>query len=427
VGLTNQKNQKAVTLSGGQKQRMVIARALAVNSPVILADEPTGNLDAESGKEIMELLYSFRRDRLIIVVTHNYEQIEPYATRKLRFHDGELVEDIVLKPIEAESNADEKIAEVSTKKDQKNETKACLRATVLSLKNTPKRTVFMTILFVLASFVFLLIVASNTSSYTDDYTNNNTFPNNDINRLVVKNENNSLFTQADFDKIESINNYGGMVKYDFLTDIAFFYVPENPYDYLRFYVKPISVYNKKSVIYGSLPENNNEIFLSVPADRQDEFNELLNKTIEFKCNSDNYFTQEESKIFSFKLTGFIVNKNTSDKYNILVNDEQIRELGVNLFFTYFPQRAEILGVSMSGGIKPVSYDVAIDNNVSDGKATLVVNSMHEGNLDFPLDEAFIDKAVEITVNTVFDNLTTTVSINKVKTEKFNINILKMEN
>ena len=95
VGLTKQRNQKTSKLSGGQKQRVVIARALAKDSPIIVADEPTGNLDSDSGEMVMKLFENISKDKLVIVVTHNYEQAEPYTTRRIHMADGEIIEDRV--------------------------------------------------------------------------------------------------------------------------------------------------------------------------------------------------------------------------------------------------------------------------------------------------------------------------------------------
>ena len=90
VGLTEFKNTKVSKLSGGQKQRVAIARAMVKETPIIVADEPTGNLDANSAKDVIELLKKVAKDRLVIVVTHNVEQIEQYATRIICMKDGSL-------------------------------------------------------------------------------------------------------------------------------------------------------------------------------------------------------------------------------------------------------------------------------------------------------------------------------------------------
>lgn len=81
VGLTKFKNTKVSKLSGGQKQRVAIARAIVKDTPIIVADEPTGNLDTKSAYEIIELLKNVAKDKLVVIVTHNIEQVEKYATR----------------------------------------------------------------------------------------------------------------------------------------------------------------------------------------------------------------------------------------------------------------------------------------------------------------------------------------------------------
>ena len=94
VGLEGYELHKATELSSGQKQRLSIARALAKNTGIIVADEPTGNLDSETGEQIIALLKELSKERLVIMVTHNYEQAAAYVTRKIRIHEGEIVVDV---------------------------------------------------------------------------------------------------------------------------------------------------------------------------------------------------------------------------------------------------------------------------------------------------------------------------------------------
>ena len=100
VELYKYRNKKVSRLSGGQKQRVAIARALASDTPIILADEPTGNLDKKSSINVLKLLHEISKDKLVIVVTHNYDQIEEYVTRKITMHDGRVLEDKKIKDYE---------------------------------------------------------------------------------------------------------------------------------------------------------------------------------------------------------------------------------------------------------------------------------------------------------------------------------------
>lgn len=93
VGMQEKAYKMPYQLSGGEQQRVVIARAL-LNAPgLILADEPTGNLDPETGKEIMELLYSIAQAGMTVIMsTHNHAWPEQYPGRKLLFADGRIQE-----------------------------------------------------------------------------------------------------------------------------------------------------------------------------------------------------------------------------------------------------------------------------------------------------------------------------------------------
>lgn len=93
VGLEAQAKKKPNQLSGGQMQRVAIARALVNNPEIILADEPTGALDSESGIQVMDLLKEVARDRLVIMVTHNPSLAEEYSTRIVYLKDGQVVGD----------------------------------------------------------------------------------------------------------------------------------------------------------------------------------------------------------------------------------------------------------------------------------------------------------------------------------------------
>ncbi|MBO5353440.1 MAG: ABC transporter ATP-binding protein/permease [Lachnospiraceae bacterium] len=136
VGLGNQLKKKPSQMSGGQMQRVAIARALVNNPDIILADEPTGALDTETSVQVMEILKEISKDKLIIMVTHNPELAEQYATRIIRMLDGELKSDSM--PLDEKEKQLERAAEkaeASGKKKEKKPSMSFPTAFSLSLKN----------------------------------------------------------------------------------------------------------------------------------------------------------------------------------------------------------------------------------------------------------------------------------------------------
>ena len=95
LGITGITHRSYRNLSGGQQQRVAVARAIAAKPPVILADEPTGNLDTKSTKEVMAILHELKDEgRTVIVITHDNEIAEE-AERVIRIRDGKVVEDYI--------------------------------------------------------------------------------------------------------------------------------------------------------------------------------------------------------------------------------------------------------------------------------------------------------------------------------------------
>ena len=114
VGLKDHARKRPNQLSGGQMQRVAIARALVCDPEIILADEPTGALDSESGEDVMNLLSELSRDRLVILVTHNELLAEKYSTRIVKMKDGVLTDDS--NPYELDDFLKDEQAELESKR-----------------------------------------------------------------------------------------------------------------------------------------------------------------------------------------------------------------------------------------------------------------------------------------------------------------------
>ena len=203
VGLTKQMNQRGSKLSGGEKQRTVIARALAKDAPVILADEPTGNLDVKASKEVAALLKEVSKDKLVIVVTHNPEFFKQYATRRVRVYDGKISEDRVIeKP--APVSADAQTEEIHTTKwlNFKN----TLHIGVLNYKSRPKFTLMMTFaLFVCAITMFLVISLFGQSLIQPTMT---TLDNTGVEGKVILSNRENDITQEQLDEVAGSTKAG---------------------------------------------------------------------------------------------------------------------------------------------------------------------------------------------------------------------------
>jgi putative ABC transport system permease protein len=109
VGLTEFQDKKPSQLSGGQQQRAAIARAIVTDPSILLADEPTGSLDSQSAKAVMDILARVSVNRLVIMVTHNEELAATYSQRIIRLYDGRVQEDMLVKPSEAKNEKEKEL------------------------------------------------------------------------------------------------------------------------------------------------------------------------------------------------------------------------------------------------------------------------------------------------------------------------------
>ena len=214
VGLYKYRHTKVSKLSGGMKQRVAIARCLAKDTPIIIADEPTGNLDSRSAESIIKLLSEISEYKLVIIVTHNYDQVSEYVTRKITMHDGRVIEDNKIKEYKKVDNFN-----LSTNKDAKIVSK--LR---LGIRNTfnilPK--------FLLLSFVYLFIIFAISMTYAsfqkgaDESSisgSNSFFNTKDLEkRIIIRKLDGTNITDEEYESISHINNVDYIVRDDLVLD-----------------------------------------------------------------------------------------------------------------------------------------------------------------------------------------------------------------
>ena len=269
VGLASHVKQKGSKLSGGQKQRTVIARALAKDSPIILADEPTGNLDSTTSKEIIELLREVSKDKLLIVVTHNFDQVEDYATRHIRIFDGAVESDHVIHntAIHEKTDALRKAEKKDKRKEIKRQVKNgfTLGRTIFTAK--PKLSVFLCFLMLIGTMGIFLVTAL--CGEAGELFEPNYMFNHIDGRLIVTKQNGEVFTEDELQAL--VKEYGAddYLHYDKLLDEGIYQNITLPTgDSGRDYKYPMahSVYGKDygDKIVGRYPEATNEVFLYLP-------------------------------------------------------------------------------------------------------------------------------------------------------------------
>ncbi len=168
VGLKKRAHNKGTKLSGGEKQRCVIARALASNARILACDEPTGNLDSETGNEIIQLIKEVAKDKLVLIVTHNYAQVEDIITRRITVADGEIIEDVCLK----DTPAVEEIGNLDLA-ENKMRFPSFLKLVFENIFSTPKKTIFSSLVLMVVSFVTLVLcLLALQYSYESGYNEN---------------------------------------------------------------------------------------------------------------------------------------------------------------------------------------------------------------------------------------------------------------
>ena len=340
VGLSEYKNRKVSKLSGGQKQRVAIARALAKDTRILVADEPTGNLDSESAAGIVELLSDIASDKLVIVVTHNYEQFKSKATRVIKMHDGKIVEDTGatdksdLPGMSPYGNRASRSPGLEDRHYEKNGISYGTQV-ALGIRNTFN----LLAKFLLLLLVFLFVVSAVSAQYVsvkkqkDTVSEagwNNYFANYDPKRIIVKKTDGSAFTRADYEAIENAPHVEKLIREDIVYDSSVYI--ENEENSFYGFMMGVGDLDKELSI-GTLPQADDEVVLEGANDGWtfgDDPEKMLGKIYNFMLEDGS-----ERKI---KVTGIILDSNNgSDEMGfsgdgkVFFSDHMIQEMRKTLY------------------------------------------------------------------------------------------------
>ena len=296
VGLKKYRNTHVSKLSGGQKQRVAIARALANDTPIIVADEPTGALDSAASASILKLLHEISKDKLVIVVTHNKAEIEKYATRLIRMHDGKILENKVLNKINLDKDIKEKDVNDITFISN-------LRLGIRNAFNIPIKFILMFIIFMLITITLISNYGGFKISEYEELSNfNNFFEDSSDKRIVLNKKDKTPFTEEDYKLIEANKNIDYITKNDLINDYTL-YINNNSNLYIDGKINRTKI---TKVDVGRLPNKDNEIVIIGHPDNwylSDMQEELLN----------DIFTLDDIMIIdNLKVVGIIYDKNEND-------------------------------------------------------------------------------------------------------------------
>jgi ABC-type lipoprotein export system ATPase subunit len=404
VGLAGYSNTKASKLSGGQKQRVAIARALAKDAPIIVADEPTGNLDSESAQSVMELLAEVSKDKLVIIVTHNYEQAEPYVTRKITMHDGSIIEDrkLIHAPSDNESQSDADRLYESLKKERQSQEQSDaadagpdvlysdvpvpgrmkasseIRLGVRNAFNIPTKFILLLLVYLFVSTAILSQYASTKNSMheSDMLGTNFYFTNTRADRLIVKKADESSFTDADFAAIQATPNIRAIAKNDLVLDrlvsmsLGDFFVEGA--------IVPLEQIKKSELTFGHMPRNDYEIVIRIDAS-SDAYINIYGNGDAYIGSSITLTDLDQQKVYDFaeplRISGIILDEDISSDSlfapygysNIYTSDRVSRELLASMMAS-----ESMTELDFGGVIVPVESGrtVLSSENVPDGSVYL---------------------------------------------------------
>ena len=391
VGLTKFKNTKVSKLSGGQKQRVAIARAIVKDTPIIVADEPTGNLDTKSAYEIIELLKNVAKDKLVVIVTHNIEQVEKYATRIIKMHDGRMIQNTEIKNI----NEDSKITQASGKNITiPNQYRLGIRNTF----NIFSKFILLFIVFTFMSVAFLaeysaFKLVEHSTEESSGYSANLR----DISkeRILINKQNREPFTEDDYNKIKQLSNIDYIVEDDISLDTEFILRNDtlNTYGY----IKDINNF-KGNLDIGRMPENDDEIILKANKDDY-TITQMLDETLNSEFSLQKSY-REGDTIKTIKIVGIQYNENNTIYDRTFYVSNEVKKVVRSYVHNQYSDMKTLLND------KYVQYNIETSENVEPG--TAIVND----DLKYQFkNNKIINQNINISVSNIYyeDNIDLTIT------------------
>lgn len=391
VGLTKFKNTKVSKLSGGQKQRVAIARAIVKDTPIIVADEPTGNLDTKSAYEIIELLKNVAKDKLVVIVTHNIEQVEKYATRIIKMHDGRMIQNTEIKNI----NEDSKITQASGKNITiPNQYRLGIRNTF----NIFSKFILLFIVFTFMSVAFLSeYSAFKLVEHSTEENNGYSANLRDISkeRILINKQNREPFTEDDYNKIKQLSNIDYIVEDDISLDTEFILRNDtlNTYGY----IKDINNF-KGNIDIGRMPENDDEIILKANKDDY-TITQMLDETLNSEFSLQKSY-REGDTIRTVKIVGIQYNENNTIYDRTFYVSNEVKKVVRSYVHNQYSDMKTLLND------KYVQYNIETSENVEPG--TAIVND----DLKYQFkNNKIINQNINISVSNIYyeDNIDLTIT------------------
>ena len=356
TGVIDFANKKVKYLSGGQKQRVAIARALAKNPNILLADEPTANLDDENAKAIVDLLKQISKDKLIVVVTHNDNIFQSALTRKIVLDEGMVVSDS--SPI------------TKLQQDKENKPSSRLKSNInfgfgICKNRKPIITLFSIVLIVLfCTMAIYSVCIDMVNTDGEGLINTNLFQNLDKNRYIITKTDKTAFSDGDIKRIKGISSVTDIVTEDVVLDmLAYIENPSTKKD-LELYIRPQS--DIAEVNYGRLPRNANEIVLS---------NESGTPLYSMESDEDVFALRTDDNILhSVKIVGWI---RDSEHYrqSVYVSPELFTQLYIENYHKF--SNVSIIDEDISNLVQ----NLIPTNEVSSGKIVVTEKSMSGRNIN----------------------------------------------